>query len=354
MKLFESTNLGSLKLKNRIVMAPMTRSRATNNIPNDMMVKYYSDRASAGLIITEGTSPSPNGLGYPRIPGMFSEAQSVGWKKVTTAVHKNGGAIFIQLMHTGRTSHPDNLPPGAKPLAPSAIRLSGQMWTDTKGMQDYPTPNQMTETDIKHAISEYVESSVLAIKSGFDGVELHSANGYLMDQFLNPASNQRTDSYGGTPEGRQRFVLEVAEQVSKRIGKDKTGMRISPYGVFNDMASYPEMDNFFIKLTEKLSQIGLVYIHIVDHSSMGAPIVKQELKHQIRANFKGTTIISGGYTSAEQAERDLLEDKGDLVAFGRPFIANPNLVELLKTKQPLKQPDSNKFYTPGEEGYTDY
>lgn len=350
MKLFEPTSLGKIHLSNRVVMAPMTRCRAIGNIPNDLMATYYAQRASAGLIITEGTAPSPNGLGYARIPGCFNEAQVEGWKKVTKAVHEKGGKIFLQIMHTGRASHPANMAPGAKILAPSAVALSGQIWTDGQGMQSYPVPAEMTLAEINLTVSEYAHCASLAIQAGFDGVELHSANGYLMEEFLNPKPNKRTDEYGTN---RMRFVLEVAQAVSKKIGPEKTGIRLSPYGVFNDTGEFPGIDEFYVELTKQLSNLGLLYVHIVDHSAQGAPPVSADLKRRIRENFKGAYILSGGY-NAESAEADLVENKGDLVAFGRPFISNPDLVAKLKNKTPLKPSDQTKFYTPGPEGYSDY
>lgn len=352
-KIFDAFSLGKLKLENRIVMAPLTRSRAIGNIPNDLMVQYYSSRATAGLLITEGTSPSPNGLGYARIPGLFNSDHVTGWKKVTDAVHKNGGAIFVQLMHTGRVSHPLNLPQSAKILAPSAIQLSGTMWTDSKEMQPYPVPKEMTLEEIKNTQAEYVKSAELAVQAGFDGVELHAANGYLLEQFLNSNVNKRTDAYGSDSTGRMKFVLEIAEQTVKKIGAAKVGIRISPYGAFNDTGEFEGIQEFYVQLTQKLSALGIAYIHIVDHSSMGAPVVSAELKNKIRDNFKGALILSGGYT-AEKAEVDLLENKADLIAFGRPFISNPNLVEKFKTGAALKEADATTFYTPGAKGYTDY
>lgn len=353
MKLFEATQLGSLKLKNRVVMAPMTRSRAIGNIPNDLMATYYRQRSGAGLIITEGTSPSPNGLGYARIPGLFNEQQVAGWKKVTSAVHEAGSKIFVQLMHTGRVSHAANMASGTKILAPSAVTVSGQMWTDSQGQQPHPEPKAMSVDEIKEAINEFAHSAELAIQAGFDGVEIHAANGYLLEQFLNPASNKRTDNYGGSPENRMRFVLEIAEAVTKKIGAGKTAIRVSPYGVFNDMGAFEGIESFYQVLTQKLSAMGLVYIHVVDHSGMGAPPVNPEVKQIIRREFKGAYILSGNY-NAKTAESDLEAGKGDLVAFGRPFISNPDLVEKLKTGAALKDPDFNKFYTPGADGYTDY
>jgi len=269
--LFTPTTLGELQLKNRVVMAPMTRNRAIDNIPNELMAQYYAQRATAGLIITEGTSPSPNGLGYPRIPGIFSAEQVAGWKLVTDAVHAEGGKIFIQLMHCGRIGHPLNLPAGARVLGPSAIAAAGDIYTDAEGMKPNAMPQAMTEADIKTAIEEFAQGAKNAVAAGFDGVELHGANGYLIEQFIRPNSNQRTDRYGGTIENRARFVLEVADAVIKAIGKDKVGIRLSPFGVVNDMPLYDAMEADYTWLAQQLNARGLVYIHLVDHSSMGAP-----------------------------------------------------------------------------------
>jgi N-ethylmaleimide reductase len=353
MKLFSSYTLGNISLKNRIVMAPMTRSRANSNIPNEIMATYYSQRAGAGLIITEGIAPSANGLGYARIPGLYNEYQVDGWKRVTSAVHEAGGKIFAQLMHTGRVSHPDNMDSGTRVVAPSAITLSGEMYTDQNGMQPYPQPEAMTADDIQQAIKEYVVAAKNAINAGFDGVELHGANGYLIDQFINPASNQRTDDYGGSAENRMRFALEVATQVVAAIGKEKTGIRLSPYGAFNDMTTFEGIESFYEELARKLGAIGLTYIHIVDHSAMGAPEVPQSVKDKIRKAFGGTYIASGGMDKVK-AEKILQEGQGDLVAFGRPFISNPDLVHRMKEGIEWAQPDYDTFYTPGEKGYIDY
>jgi N-ethylmaleimide reductase len=351
--LFTPTQLGSLSLKNRIVMAPLTRSRAIGNVPNALMAQYYRLRADAGLIITEGTSPSPNGLGYARIPGLFNAEQVQGWRHVTDGVHQAGGRIFVQLMHTGRVSHPANLPAGASILAPSAVAVPGEMWTDADGMQPHPAPREMSETDIAQSIAEYAASARLAMQAGFDGVELHAANGYLIDQFLNTASNQRNDRWGGKVENRVRFAVEVARASAAAIGAERVGMRISPYGVFNAQVPDAEMDALYLRLIEELNALGLLYIHIVDHSAMGAPEVSPELKARIRAAFKGKYILSGGYDVA-RADADLDAQRGDLVAFGRPFISNPDLVSRLKSGQELVAPDFSTFYTPGEKGYTDY
>ena len=352
--LFSSWKLGGITLSNRVVMAPMTRSRALGNIPNELMANYYRQRAGAGLIVTEGTSPSPNGLGYSRIPGVYSRAQVEGWKKVTEAVHDSGGHIFIQLMHTGRIGHSLNLPVGAVVLAPSAVQPKGQVWTDAQGLQNFPVPKAMSAEEIKHTQQEYVNAAKNAIEAGFDGIELHGANGYLLEQFLSPVSNQRIDSYGGSIENRCRFVIEVAEQVCNAIGKDKTGIRLSPFGVSSDMQPYPEIEPEYNYLAEQLNMLGLVYIHLVDHSSMGAPQVPDSIKKAIREKFRNNLILAGGFT-AERA-RSVLENKqADLVAFGKPFINNPDLVERLLHNSPLnKNLDMKTFYTPGEAGYTDY
>jgi N-ethylmaleimide reductase len=351
--LFSKATLGKLALQNHIVMAPLTRSRATGNVPNDLMAEYYAQRAGVGLIITEGTSPSPNGLGYGRIPGIFSNEQVAGWKKVTDAVHAKGAKIFVQLMHTGRIAHQLNLPQGARVVAPSAVAAAGQMYTDAEGMKDHTTPEAMTEADLMATAAEYVQASINAVKAGFDGVELHAANGYLLEQFIRPNSNVRTDQYGGSIENRARFVLEVAEAVIAAIGKDKVGIRLSPFGAFNDMALYPEMEADYAYLAGKLNALGLVYLHVVDHSSMGAPAVPDSIKATFRKVFKQTLILSGGY-DVKRAEADLAAGRADLIAFGKPVLANPDLVERFKSGAPLNAPDMATFYTPGPKGYTDY
>ena len=353
-KLFEPTKLGNIELKNHVVMSPMTRSRAIGNVPNELMAKFYSQRSDAGLLITEGTSPSPNGLGYSRIPGCFSKEQVEGWKKVTSAVHKKDGKIFLQLMHTGRISHSLNLPEGAQIVAPSAVKAKGQMWTDSKQLQDFPIPKAMDDEDLLLTLSEYAASAGHAIDAGFDGVELHGANGYLLEQFISPVSNIRTDKYGGSIENRCRFVLEVVALVAETIGKERTGIRLSPYGVASDMPHYPEIDETYTYLAEELNKLGIAYLHLVDHSAMGAPEVPLEIKNIIRTRFKNTLILSGGY-NLERAEKDIQNGIADLIAFGRPFINNPDLVNRLQHNLPLsKELKMDLFYTADEKGYTDY
>jgi N-ethylmaleimide reductase len=346
--------LGNIDLKNRIVMAPMTRSRAMSNIPNELMAEFYGQRAAAGLIITEGTSPSPNGLGYCRIPGIFNGVQVEGWKKITNAVHSKDGKIFVQLMHTGRISHLANMPEDAIIIAPSAVKPAGQMWTDALGLQDFPIPKEMVIEEIKRTKQEYITAATNAIKAGFDGIELHGANGYLLEQFLSPVSNKRNDNYGGSIENRCRFLLEVIGGAVEAIGKERIGIRLSPYGVASDMPHYSEIDNTYKYLSEQLNRMEILYIHVVDHSSMGAPAVPVEIKKVIRIRFQGTIILSGGYTK-ERAENDLQGGLANLIAFGKPFINNPDLVERFIHDWPLsKELDMKTFYSPGEKGYTDY
>ncbi|NJC27827.1 alkene reductase [Neolewinella antarctica] len=353
-QLFAPLTLGKTELKNRIVMAPMTRNRATNNVPNEMMAVYYGQRAEAGLIITEGTSPSPNGLGYPRIPGCFNAEQAAGWKLVTEAVHAKGGKIFLQIMHTGRVSHPDNLPAGGRVLAPSAVEMSQTlMYVDGKDQQSIPLPTPMTIGDITDAVAEYANCAQLAIDAGFDGVELHAANGYLLEQFLHPGSNKRDDQFGGNLENRLRFVRNVIEAVVARIGGDRVGIRVSPYGVFNETGAFDDVDATHVRLAEICNESGLVYLHVVDHEGMGAPPVPEEIKTKLRKTFKGILIQSGNY-DAVKAGVDIEVGKGELVAFGRPFISNPDLVSRFRGARQLQLPEQETFYTPGPVGYIDY
>jgi N-ethylmaleimide reductase len=351
--LFSKASLGPLSLQNHLVMCPLTRSRAINNVPNQLMVEYYAQRASVGLIITEGTSTSPNGLGYARIPGIFSQEQVHGWKAVVDAVHAKGAKIFIQFMHCGRIVHELNLPKGARALAPSAIAAAGEMYTDAEGMKPFPTPQAMTQADIQTTIEEFAQGAKNAMQAGFDGVELHGANGYLLEQFIRPTTNRRTDGYGGPIENRARFVLETVDAVIRAIGKEKVGIRLSPFGVFNDMPNYPEQEADYEFLVKELNQRQLAYLHLVDHEAMGAPPVPALIKQKFRELFKGTLIFSGGYDAA-RAEKDLADGKCDLVAVGRGILANPDLVARWKAGAALNTPDMNTFYTPGPQGYTDY
>lgn len=344
----------TVQFANRIVMAPMTRNRASPaHTPTALMATYYAQRATAGLIVTEGTSPSPDGLGYARIPGLHDQAQADAWKAVTAAVHDRGGRIFVQLMHCGRVAHVANLPAGAEALGPGTATCPGEMFTDTLGMQPHSPPRAMTQADLHVVVGEYVNAALLAMEAGFDGVELHAANGYLIEQFLNPIVNTRTDAHGGSIAGRNRLALELARATVSAIGGDRVGMRVSPYGVFNGTGAFPEVEAQHLALAEGLSALGLLYLHLVDHSSMGAPVVPPAFKEKLRAGFDGLFILSGGFDHGT-AETALREKRADLVAFGRPFIANPDLVARLRTDAEIATPDPATFYVPGTAGYTDY
>ncbi len=356
MKLFKPFSLGNLTLKNKIVMAPMTRSRAYNNVPTDEMATYYEQRAGAGLIITEGTSPSPNGLGYPRIPGAFSKSQIVGWKKIAKKVHDKDGLIFVQLMHCGRVSHKENLPVNEQTIAPSQVQLEGEIYTDTKGLQSFDIPKEMTLQDIRETQNAYVNSANLLVNNAnIDGVELHGANGYLINQFLNPISNLRNDIYGGNYKNRARFLLETTMKTVEKIGENRVGVRLSPYTVSNGMlGQHDEVIEMYQYLAQELTKLKIAYIHIADHSVLNnAPKFATDISKTIKENFKGVVIVGGDVDTAKKGET--LLDKGyDLVYIGRPFISNPTLVKKLESGIALTTPDYEKFYTPTMEGYIDY
>ena len=352
--LFESYSAAKLPLANRVVMSPMTRNRAVdNNTPNALMATYYAQRASAGLIITEGTSPSPNGLGYPRIPGLFNQDQVKAWKVVTEAVHAKGGKIAIQLMHCGRVVGQANLPAGARAVGPTDQVLEGEIYTDAKGMQPHTQAHALTPEEIATTVAEYAHSARLAIEAGFDAVELHAANGYLIEQFLNANVNKRQDGYGGSATHRNRFALEVMRATVAAIGADRVGMRISPFGVFNGTGAFDGVEAQYEALVSEASTLGLMYVHLLDHSAMGAPAVPAALKAKLRSLFKGTFILAGGFTG-ETAEQALAAGQADLIGFGRPFISNPDLVVRMQKGAELAAPNMGTFYTPGETGYTDY
>lgn len=351
--LFAPAQLGGLTLQNRLVMAPMTRSRAIGNVPNELMATYYAQRSAVGLVITEGTSPSKDGLGYPRIPGSYTPEQQEGWRKVAQAVHAGGAKLFIQLMHTGRVAHPLNLPPGGEVIAPSAVAAGGKMHTDQQGPQPHPVPRAMNADDLGRVVAEFVHASRTAIAAGADGVELHAANGYLLEQFLSPGSNQRTDRYGGSIENRIRFVVEVASAVAQAIGGGHVGIRLSPHGTNGDMKPYEGVDETYRALVSALVPTGVQYVHVVDHSSMGAPPVPAALKASVRAAWPRTMILCGGFDRAS-AEAALAAGQADLIAFGRPLLATPDFVKRLERGQAMNAMDFSTAYTPGEKGYTDY
>jgi N-ethylmaleimide reductase len=347
MSLFSSYRLGRLELPNRIVMAPMTRCRALGGVPNALMREYYAQRASAGLIITEGTSPSPNGLGYARIPGLYSPEQVAGWRSVVEGVHAAGGRIFVQLMHVGRIAHQNNLPSGARILAPSAVASAGNMWTDQAGLQPLPTPTEMTAADLREALDEFVQGARNALAAGFDGVELHAANGYLLEQFLHPHTNRRSDDYGGSIERRIRFVVEVVRASAEVLGAERVGVRLSPHGTFNDLPAHAEVEATYTALARELR--GVVYLHVINHShaAFGGTAAA------IRAAFGGPIIVNGGY-DRERADAVLAAKEAELVAFGKPFISNPDLVRRFERQGTLAEAQVATFYTAGAEGYADY
>lgn len=354
MMLFDTYRLGRYMLHNRAVMAPMTRNRATaEHVPTPLMATYYAQRATLGLLITEGTSPSPDGLGYARIPGMFSEAHIAAWQEVTTAVHEKGAKIFMQFMHCGRASHVDNMPAGARVVSSTATPLPEAIYTDTKGLQPASPPHALTAEEIAVVVEEFAHASRAAMVAGFDGIELHAANGYLIEQFLNANINDRRDHYGGAIVARNRFALEVTRACIAAIGADRVGVRVSPYGVFNHAGAFADVEAQYLALATQLSVLGIVYLHLVDHQSMGAPAIPAAFKRELRKAFAGTFIASGGF-NAERAEAALQAQQADLIAFGRASLANPDLLRRLEEHLPLAEGAMDSFYTPGPAGYTDY
>ena len=349
-QLLSTYQLGNIHLQNRLIMSPMTRSRAIGNIPNALMARYYAQRATAGLIITEGVAPSPNGLGYSNMPGLFNDEQVNGWKLVTKAVHKSGGKIFAQLMHAGRVGHVSNLPAGGIILAPSGVTATGQIWTNA-GMKELSKPRAMTMAEINNAQKEFVDAAKNAIEAGFDGVELHAANGYLLEQFLSPFSNLRTDDYGGSVKNRARFVIETAVAVSAAIGAERVGIRISPFSIYNDMPVYDEIEATYLYLAQKLNETGMAYIHLLEN---GENMVPHSLKKAIGKWFTQTIILAGNYDK-DRATEDIKSGLGNLVAFGRPFINNPDLVTRFRNNWSLADNlDPSTFFTADEKGYIDY
>lgn len=352
MSLFSPLTLGRYTLANRIVMAPMTRCRSVDaNTPNDLMAEYYAQRASAGLIISEASQISRLGIGYPCTPGIHTPEQIEGWKKVTEAVHEKGGRIFLQLWHVGRVSH-SSYHDGMLPVAPSAIALSGELYT-YEGMKPYETPHALTLTEIQATVVDYVKGAKNAIEAGFDGVEIHGANGYLIDQFLRDGTNKRDDAYGGNIENRSRFLFEIVEAISKEIGADRTGVRLSPSGTFNEMSD-ANPTPLFSYVCEKLNVYKLAYLHIIDALEgdirHGANVVELS---QLRAAYDGKIIVCGGYDKT-RADAVLQNNLADVVAFGTAYISNPDLVARLQTDAALNKADPSTFYTQDAKGYTDY
>ena len=352
MKLFDPFNLKGLELSSRIAMAPLTRRRANRaHDPVDCMATYYAQRAGSGLIIAEGTSPSPNGVGYSNMPGLYSTKQVELWKDITDSVHNAGGKIVLQIMHTGRIGHSNNLPDGAHVLGPSAIAQKGETTTYDYGKQPFPIPMEMTTVEVQTAVHEFATCAKLAMQAGFDGLEIHGAHGYLPNQFLNQSSNKRIDQYGGSRENRIRFLLEVIQASIESIGPEKVAVRISPFSYADIDEDQEELIALYSMLTEELNHLNLSYLHL---SHMGDPEpVKFELWKKLRTIYSGNLMLCGDFTK-DSAERALQNGDADLIAFGRDFISNPDLVDRLKNNWPLAERDRTHWYTQGPEGLIDY
>jgi N-ethylmaleimide reductase len=350
--LFTAVRVGPYQIENRVVMAPLTRNRAGDgNVPRAMAVEYYVQRASAGLIVTEATQVSPQGVGYPGTPGIHTAEQVEGWRRITDAVHAEGGRIFLQLWHVGRISHPSLQPDGALPVAPSAIRPEGSTFT-ASGLQPFVTPRALDAKEIPGIVEAYRTGASNAHAAGFDGVEIHAANGYLIDQFLRDGSNTRTDGYGGPIENRARFLFEVLDAVAGVWGADRVGIRLSPVNSFNSMRD-SNPDATFGYVAERLSRYGLAYLHVVETDS-GKPNDPQTFdRDALRAAYGGLYIANGGY-DRPRADHAIASGKADLVSFGAPYVANPDLVERFALGAPLNHPDPSSFYGGDERGYIDY
>jgi N-ethylmaleimide reductase len=349
--LFTPLQMGPYTLTNRLVMAPLTRNRAgAGNAPQAMNVEYYRQRASAGLIVSEGAQISPSAVGYPATPGIHSAEQIAGWKQVTEAVHSRNGRIFLQLWHCGRVSHPSLLPGSELPVAPSAIRPEGDAFT-YQGPQPFVTPRALEISELPGIVEDYRQAAQNALAAGFDGVEIHAANGYLLDQFIRDGSNRRTDAYGGSLENRSRLLLEVAAAVTGVWGADRVGVRVSPINSFNDMHD-SDPQQTFDHVAMSLSPLGLAYLHGME-ASFGAEARPAFDFAEMRRGFKGTYIANGGYDQV-RAEAAVTSGYADLVAFGVLFIANPDLPERFAKNAALNEPDPNTFYGGSEKGYTDY
>jgi len=352
--IFEPANIGRIELKNRIVMAPMTRSRASiSGVPSELAVTYYSQRASAGLIITEGTQPSPAGQGYPRTPGIDSAEQIEAWRKVTDAVHTNGGRIFLQIMHTGRIAHRLNRTVDGPPVAPSAIQAAGMIYTDSLGPRTHSMPRALATDEIPSVIEEFRRATINALAVGFDGVELHAANGYLPMQFLSSSTNQRIDHYGGSLQNRVRFVIETLEAMIEGAGSaSRIGLRVSPGNTFNDMHDADPVGTY-LYLAEEVSPLGLAYLHIQQQPRDVRTGGLLDPVRMLRPVFDGPIIATGGF-DRDSANRLLSSGGADLIGFASLFISNPDLVERFRLGAPLAQPNVATFYTPGPKGYIDY
>ncbi|MGR5219423.1 alkene reductase [Vibrio parahaemolyticus] len=356
--MFQPIQLGSLSLKNRIVMPPMTRSRATQpgNSANEMMAEYYAQRASAGLIVAEGTQISPMGQGYAWTPGIYSQEQIAGWKKVTDAVHAKDGAIFAQLWHVGRVTHPDNIG-GEQPISSSALKAENvkvfvDNGTNEPGFVDVVEPRAMTKDDINVVVQQYRQAALNAVEAGFDGIELHGANGYLINQFIDSEANNRDDEYGGSIENRLRFLDEVVAAVVDAIGADKVGVRLAPFTSLNGTVDKTPVETY-TAAARVLNKHNVVYMHIAEVDWDDAPDTPMEFKTAVREAYKGTIIYAGRYNQ-DKAEQAIANGLADLVGFGRPFISNPDLPNRIKHGYPLADHDPNTLFGGNEVGLLDY
>ncbi len=343
--LFDPLRIGTIELDNRIIMAPMTRSRADDEgVQPEYAATYYSQRASAGLIITEATNVSPMAKGYIRTPGIYTDAQIESWRSVTEAVHARGGKIFMQIFHTGRIALPDFLPAKAQPVAPSAVRANGQNYTN-EGMKEFVTPREITREEIAQTVIDFATAAGNAIRAGFDGVELHSASGYLVQQFLTTNVNLRTDEYGGSVENRTRFLFEVLEAMRSEIGSERLSVKFSPQIVFNDIEER-DADEVYPFILKHVNKLGLAYVQVTDGTGKG-------WHAKLRPLYNGVYIANAGFTRERGAEL-LAQGGADAIAYGTKFLANPDLPERFRRGAQLNEPDRATFYSPGERGYTDY
>ena len=349
--LFTPFQLGPYELRNRLAMAPMTRNRAGDgNVPTPMMAEYYAQRAGAGLLVTEGSQVSPEGVGYPGTPGIHTDGQVAGWRAVTDAVHAGGGRIFVQLWHVGRVSHPSLQPGGQLPVAPSAVGIEGAMAWTAAGQVPYVTPRPLETDEIARVVEDFAAAARRAYAAGFDGVELHGANGYLIDQFLRDGSNRRTDRYGGTVENRARFLLEVTAAVVDVWGGERVGVRFSPLAATNGMRDSDPVKTFSFA-AHALNRFRPAYLHVVE--PVGAPASGGRISPVLKAVFRGAFMANGGY-DGPAAQAAVRSGQADLVSFGVPFLANPDLPRRIAEDAPLNEPDRASFYGGDARGYTDY
>jgi N-ethylmaleimide reductase len=345
--LWQPVKIGNMNLQHRLGLAPMTRSRAKlDGTPGDLAAEYYAQRASLGLLISEGTQPSDDGQGYTTTPGIYTDAHVAGWKKITDAVHKAGGHLYVQIMHAGRIAHPDNTPHHRQPVAPSAISADAPMFTPT-GMQNTPTPRALTNAEVKQTVKDFAYSAKRAIEAGADGVEIHGANGYLIEQFIAPNANTRIDEYGGSIENRARFAIEVAKAVATEIGADRTGIRLSPLNTAGGLIEGPDAPALYRYLVAELNKLNLAYLHILHTGD-------ENLLQDIRKAWKHPLLVNRPNAARDKLDHDLMTGIADLVPVAKMALANPDLVARLKKNAPLNEPNPVTFFGGGAAGFTDY